>query len=96
MRPSVAVAQHRDEIRRLILASGLENPRLFGSVVHGDDKEGSDIDILVDPLPKTSLLDICKVQVKLESLTGMKVDLRTPGFLHEKFRQHVLNEAVPV
>src|ERR1039458_657824 len=96
MRPSVAVAQNREEIRRLILQSGMANPRLFGSVIHGDDAEGSDLDILIDPAPQTSLLDICKLQVELEALTGLKVDLRTAGFLHEKFRQSVLDEAVPV
>jgi predicted nucleotidyltransferase len=96
MRPSEVLSQHRDTIRRLVLQSGMANPRLFGSVVHGDDDDDSDLDILVDPSPETSLLDIAKLQTAIESTVGIKVDLRTPKFLPESFRNKVLSEAVPV
>lgn len=90
------LSQHRDVIRRLVLQSGMANPRLFGSVVHGDDVDESDLDILVDPSPETSLLDLAKLQTEIESTVGVKVDLRTPKFLPESFRDKVLTEAVPV
>ncbi len=96
MRPSEILPLHRADIRRMILDSGMSNPRVFGSVVHGDDTEESDLDILVDPSPETSLLDIAKLQLRLEAELGMKVDLRTPGFLSPVFRQRVLAEALPV
>jgi uncharacterized protein len=96
MKPSEVLTEHRDALRRLILEAGMANPRLFGSVLHGDDAEGSDLDILVDPSPSTSLLDIAKLQLRLEAEVGVKVDLRTPGFLSPAFRQHVLAEALPV
>jgi predicted nucleotidyltransferase len=96
MRPSEVVPQHRDAIRRLVLDSGMANPRLFGSVVHGDDAEDSDLDLLVDPSPETSLLDIARLQLELEAAVGIKVDLRTPKFLPASFREKVLAEAVPV
>jgi hypothetical protein len=96
MMPSEVVPQHRDAIRRLVLDSGMANPRLFGSVVHGDDAEDSDLDLLVDPSPETSLLDIARLQLELEAAVGIKVDLRTPKFLPASFREKVLAEAVPV
>jgi predicted nucleotidyltransferase len=96
MRPSEVLTQHRDEIRRMVLNSGMANPRLFGSVVHGDDAEDSDLDLLVDPSPETSLLDIAKLQIELEATVGVKVDLRTPKFLPATFRDKVLAEAIPV
>ncbi len=96
MRPSEVLPLHRDAIRRLVLNSGMANPRLFGSVVHGDDVEDSDLDLLVDPSPETSLLDIAKLQIELEATVGVKVDLRTPKFLPPTFRDKVLAEAVPV
>jgi len=80
----------------MVLDSGMANPRLFGSVLRGDDTDGSDLDILVDPSPETSLLDIAKLQLRIESEVGVKVDLRTPGFLSPAFRQRVLTEALPV
>jgi hypothetical protein len=96
MRPSEVLPQHRDAIRRMVLDSGMANPRLFGSVVHGDDADDSDLDLLVDPSPQTSLLDIAKLQIEIEAEVGIKVDLRTPKFLPATFRDKVLAEAVPV
>ncbi|MGB9030335.1 MAG: nucleotidyltransferase family protein [Acidobacteriaceae bacterium] len=96
MKPSEALPQHRDLIRRIVLNSGMANPRFFGSVIHGEDREDSDLDLLVDPAPETSLLDLAKLQVELEAAVGMKVDVRTPKFLPESFRDKVLAEAVPV
>lgn len=74
----------------------MANPRLFGSVVDGSDSEDSDLDLLVDPSPETSLLDIAKLQIELEAKVGIKVDIRTPKFLPATFREKVLAEAVPV
>ncbi|MBB4843150.1 putative nucleotidyltransferase [Paucibacter oligotrophus] len=72
------------------------NPRVFGSVLHGTDQDGSDLDLLVDALPGATLLDLGGLQVELESLLGLSVDLLTPGDLPPKFRAQVLAEAQPV
>jgi hypothetical protein len=96
MKPSEAFAQHRDTIRRLVLEHGMSNPRLFGSALHGDDIEGSDLDILVDAGPTTSLFDLAGLQIALEEVIGIKVDVRVPGELHRAFRDRVLAEAVAV
>ena len=69
------------------------NPRVFGSVVRGEDNEESDLDILVDAGPGTSLLTMVRVQDELAKATGVKVDLRTPGDLHPRFRDRALAEA---
>jgi len=74
----------------------MANPRVFGSVLRGEDQEGSDLDMLVDAAPRTSLLDLAGLQIEIEARTGVKVDLLTPGFLPLKFRQKVLDEAQPV
>jgi len=71
----------------------MANPRVFGSVLHGDDVEGSDLDILVDPAPSASLLAMEKLQAQLEKVTGIKIDLRTPEEIHQRFRGKVLDEA---
>jgi predicted nucleotidyltransferase len=76
-----------------VLDAGMANPRVFGSVLHGNDNEDSDLDLLVDPGPETSLMDMVRVQEELEEATGVKVDLRTPGDLHPRFRDEALAEA---
>ena len=70
--------------------------RVFGSVLHGQDRDGSDLDLLVDPLPDATLFDLGGLQVELEDLLGVPVDLRTPGDLPLKFRDKVVAEAAPV
>ena len=72
------------------------NPRIFGSVLHGTDQEGSDLDLLVDALPGATLLDLGDLQDELKSLLGIDVDLLTPGDLPPKLRAKVLAEAKPV
>lgn len=66
----------------------------FGSAIHGDDVEGSDLDILVDPTPATTLLDIGAIRHELKALLGIKVEVLTPNGLPAGFREQVLREAV--
>ena len=93
MRPSEALQKHKDDIRKAALARKACNVRVFGSVLYGRDRDGSDIDILVDPLPGATLFDLGGLQVDLEDILGVPVDLLTPGDLPIKFRDNVLREA---
>lgn len=96
MKPSIPFEQKRQDIRRIASHFPVANPRVFGSVLHGDDTEGSDLDLLVDPLPQTTLFDLGGLQGELEDLLGIKVDVLTPNSLPDKFRAAVLAEAQPV
>ena len=61
MRPSTALQNHHDAIRTIALSPRVTNARVFGSVVHGDDTDGSDLDILVEPRALVAtLLDASK------------------------------------
>jgi hypothetical protein len=96
MRPSVALQTHRDAIRTIALSHRVTNVRVFGSVVHGDDTEGSDLDILVEPTAETTMMDIAKIQLELERLLPVAVDVLTPGGLPAKFRDQVITEALSI
>lgn len=96
MKPSLALASHREAIRRVVESHHACNARVFGSVVHGDDSDDSDLDILVDPTPETTLLDIGAIRHELLQLLGVPVDVLTPNALPDKFRSVVLAEAVAV
>ena len=93
MKPSEALAAHREEIREIVLAHRAANARVFGSVVHGLDTDESDLDILVDPTADTTLFDLGAIRYKLRNLLGIEVDVLTPEALPEKFRQIVISEA---
>ncbi len=96
MKPSDALQENREAVRRITRQFKTANPRVFGSVLHGDDRDGSDLDLLVDPLPGVTLFDLGGLQVELEEMLGVPVDLLTPGDLPQKFREEVLLEAKPV
>lgn len=96
MRPSVAFKPKRHAVRAIINRFRAANPRVFGSVLHGTDRDGSDLDLLVDALPGATLFDLGGLQAELEDLLGVPVDLRTPGDLPPALRARVLSEAQPV
>ena len=72
------------------------NARVFGSVVHGSDTEESDLDILVDTTPDTTLFDLGAIRFKLRNLLGVPVDVLTPDALPDSFRQIVISQAQSV
>jgi predicted nucleotidyltransferase len=96
MRPSIALQTHRDAIREIALSHRVKNVRVFGSVLHGNDTEDSDLDLLVDPTPETTLMDIAKIQVEVAQLLNITVDVLTPRALPDKFRDQVIKEAQQV
>jgi len=96
MKPSTALGLKRAAVREVVGRFHTSNPRVFGSVLLGTDKDGSDLDLLVDALPGATLFDLGGLQVELEDLLGVNVDLLTPGDLPLKFRAQVLAEARPV
>jgi len=106
MGPSPAVNPPRkEEVRAQLTAlekslreKGITFLALFGSVVRGDARPDSDIDVLIDIAPKTqfSLFDLVAVQNFLEERLGRKVDVVTVGGLKPIIRERVVKEAETV
>ncbi|TWJ33020.1 nucleotidyltransferase family protein [Geobacter argillaceus] len=96
MKPSVALQAHREQVRSIALSHRVLNIRVFGSVLHGDDTEESDLDLLVDPTPETTLMDIGAIRFELRRLLGIQVDVLTPKALPASFRDRVIKEARPL
>ena len=96
MRPSEALELNRAAIRDIAARHRVRSVRVFGSVLHGLDTDGSDLDLLVEPTEQTTLLDIGKIQFELSELLGIDVDVLTPGALPETLRERVLAEAQAV
>lgn len=96
MKPSVVLERNRIAVRSSAARHRLANPRVFGSVARGSDISGSDLDVLVDPLPNATLFDVGGFQDEMEELLGMRVDVRTPGDLPLPIRDRVLSEAKPI
>jgi len=64
--------------------------------MRGEDTEDSDLDLLVDPTPETSLMDIGAMRYELRNLLGVNVDILTPNGLPDSFREEVLTQSIPI
>ena len=96
MKPSHALQLNSRAVLEAARRFHVSNPRVFGSVLRGTDDDDSDLDLLVDPSPETTLFDLGGLQAELEALLGVPVDVLTPGDLPARFRAQVLAEARPV
>lgn len=90
------VAAHRRELRALLRRHGITNPEIFGSTARGDDRQDSDVDLLVDFPPGTSIIDIIGIQHELEDLLGVHVDLVPRSGLKERIRARAEKDLLPL
>ena len=82
--------KRRNEILCIAAKHGARNVRVFGSVVRGDARPESDVDVLVDMGPGRSLLDLAGLLVDLEDLLGCQVDVVTERGLKAGIRDEAL------
>ena len=96
MRPSEALKARRAAIKQIVASHHATNARIFGSSARNEDDDSSDLDLLVDSTPETSLFDLARIQRRLEELLGVPVDVCTPEDLPERVRARVIVEAIPI
>ena len=65
---------------------------IFGSYVRGEQKEGSDIDILVEFMDDADLFDFLGLSLFLEEKLNKKVDVVPKTALREELRASILKE----
>lgn len=89
-----------EEIKKRILPVltkyGVKRAGVFGSVVRGEAKEDSDVDILVELPKKASLLDLVGLKLDLEEVLGRKVDVLTYDSIYPLLREPILKEELVI
>ncbi len=80
----------------ILKEAGVTRSSLFGSYVRGEEREGSDIDILVELPEEKSLFDFVELQLKLEDVLNKKVDLGEYKTLKPRIRDRVLSEQIQI
>ncbi len=85
----------KEKIAEFCKRNHIRKLSLFGSVLHGDFRPDSDIDLLVefDPDYIPGLIRLAGMEIELSEILGRQVDLRTPQDLSPYFRKEVLNSA---
>jgi len=90
------IQSHREALLDLAARHGVTDLRVFGSMARGDSGANSDVDLLVRPLPGTSLLDLGGLLMDAQDLLGRRVDVVSERALAGALRERILGEAVPL
>jgi len=90
------IGSKRTRVLALLKEYGAKEVRVFGSVRRQEANAASDLDILVDDLPGTSLLDVAHLKNDLRRILGRPVDVVEEQALPWSMRPQVLAEAVPL
>jgi uncharacterized protein len=96
MRLKDNVHELREAIVAVAASCGASEVRLFGSVARGEERTDSDVDFLVRLEPGRTLLDLVRLESRLEDLLGRPVDVVTERSLVEPIRSRALREAMLV
>lgn len=94
-RPSLVVAEKRAAIAEIAKRHRAVEVKVFGSVARGEDKPGSDIDLLVRFAPGASIFDQVELEEDLEDLLGVGVDVISEGGLRAG-HDRIVREARPL
>lgn len=96
MRPSEALALHREEARSIVAAYQVTEPRIFGSAARGEDTVASDLDIIVRRNGSLSYFDLFRLEDELAALLGVRVDVRTEGEFTTRIFDRIKRDFVPL
>ena len=83
-------------LQSITAAHGGLGLQVFGSVVHGSAKPGSDLDLLVEFPASPSFEQYMDLKLALEDLLSVRVDLVTRRGLRPELRQRIEEEAIPL
>lgn len=87
--------KHKEELK---IKYGIKEIGIFGSFVRGEDKEKSDLDILVEfeENKDIDLLTFVNMEYYLTEIVGIKVDLVEKSGLKPKIGKQILKEVIPI
>jgi predicted nucleotidyltransferase len=88
---SIRISVDQEQIAEFCRRNHIRKLSFFGSVLRDDFRSDSDVDVLVEFQPESSvgLLRMAQLEIELSSIIGRKVDLRTFGDLSRYFRDEV-------
>ncbi len=93
---SEVLDSRKSDIAGVAARYGARNIRVFGSVARGDAGPGSDVDLLVELAPGTTLLRHAAFERELQALLGRRVHVVSERGLRPRVRDRVSREALPL
>jgi len=83
-----------EKVKKILKKNKVEKAGVFGSYARGEQKENSDVDMLVEF--NGSLLDLVGLEMELEKVLGKKVDLLTYNGINPLLKKIILNEEIKI
>lgn len=88
--------QLKEKAIPILKEAGVTRSSIFGSYVRGEEKDDSDIDMLVEFPKGKSLFDFVYLQLKLEEALNKKVDIGEYKTIKPRIRDRILSEQVQI
>jgi len=85
------LAEHKEELREKYKVKEIG---IFGSYVRGEQKKGSDVDILVEFEEPVSLLKLVSLENFLKEIVGVKVEVIPKKDIRVELKERILKEAI--
>ncbi|OIO49800.1 MAG: hypothetical protein CO042_00785 [Parcubacteria group bacterium CG_4_9_14_0_2_um_filter_41_8] len=90
------IEEIKEKAMPILKKEGVKRSAIFGSVVRGEDKKGSDVDILVEPPDKMTFLGLIGLKHQLEDVLKKKVDLLTYNSVHPLLKDKIFKEQIQI
>ncbi len=90
------IGKVKSKILPILKHNGVVKAGIFGSFARGEEKNGSDIDILVQFKEGKTLLDLVGLERELKMILGRNVDLLTYDSINRLLKERILEEEVRV
>ena len=87
------LAGQREELRRRFRVREIG---IFGSFVRGEERRGSDIDVLVDFEEPIGIFTFLELEEYLGEVLGIRVDLVSRKALKPHIGKRILTEVIPI
>jgi len=91
-----SIERIKSKIIKILKKYKIKRAGLFGSYSRGEQKKGSDIDILIEPTKEMSLLDISGLKIELEDILKRKVDIVSYRYIHPYLKDEILKNEVKI
>lgn len=93
---SITIEEVKKKAIPILKEAGVIRSSLFGSIVRGDTRGDSDIDMLVELPQGKSLLDLVRLQKKLEEQLRIEVDLLTYKSIHPLLKDYIQKDQISI
>ena len=93
---SKATFPFREKVLKIAKEYGVTNVRIFGSFACGEQRQTSDIDLLVDLPGHMDLFELSGLKIDLEEAVHRKVDIVPSDSIKPALRKKILSTAQPL